>query len=326
MIFLGTGVEQLGKTAPYFILGSVGLTAGNIVFGASTGNVIVDNTLMVIPKPGPDDNPAVTTYYDGTSTTYYGGGPVSINAAVSGTTGSVVAEYNRCVITMAGSVTASGAGTSLYFGGSGLVGVNDVTLVNDGAMDANNSGTLVLSGVVNNSAVTAENATLELTGPTTLSNPGTITATNSSVNLNGTFHQSDLGSFSRPGSIVYLTGTLMGGLNLNANTGSWLLWGGIVDGGTITESGGAELAFTYFSGTFKDGVTFDGDMDFDGGYNAALQESGYLNILGGLTLNGTMYLGNAADTIYAEVIFGNYYYAGGNLLGNGTIVFGMQLQ
>ena len=45
---------------------------------------------------------------------------------------------------------------------------------------------------------------------------------------------------------------LTGGLTLNASTGSWILNGGMVDGGTIHESGGAVLAFTN-AGTFKNG-------------------------------------------------------------------------
>ena len=47
-----------------------------------------------------------------------------------------------------------------------------------------------------------------------------------------------------------------------------------------------------------------------------------LKVDGGLTLNGTMYLGNAASSAFGDVYFGDNLNAPGSLVGNGTVVFG----
>ena len=62
-------------------------------------------------------------------------------------------------------------------------------------------------------------------------------------------------------------------------------------------------------------------MDLDAGLNAAIQGSPVLFVIGGLTLNGTMYLGNAANSAFGSVFFGDNLNAPGSLLGNGTVVF-----
>src|SRR5207237_3917150 len=108
-----------------------------------------------------------------------------------------------------------------------------------------NGGTLALGDLNNSNTISVTNSAIKLFGG--LHNPGTITATNSTVNLNCGFIQSDLGTFNHPGSTILLTGSLGGGLTLDANTGSWFLEGGSVQG-PISESGGAELAFTSFGG------------------------------------------------------------------------------
>ena len=79
-------------------------------------------------------------------------------------------------------------------------------------------------------------------------------------------------------------------LALNATTGSWNLVGGTLEGGTLSESGGAELVFTSSGGTL-DGVTTDSDLDL------ASNAYAYATIKDGLTLNNaTVYLGNASGT------------------------------
>ena len=115
----------------------------------------------------------------------------------------------------------------------------------------------------------------------------------------------------------------MGGLTLNASTGSWFLHAGTVDGRHRQRKRRRELAFTQFGGIFKTGVTVNGDMDLDAGLNASIQGSEcVLHVDGGLTLNGTMYLGNTASSALGTVIFGDNLNAPGSLLGTGTVVFG----
>ena len=135
------------------------------------------------------------------------------------------------------------------------------------------------------------------------------------MNLNGTFTQAQLGTFSSPGSTVTLSGTLIGGLTLNASTGSWILNGGKVMGGTINESGGAELTFAH--GTLMNGVVVNGLMDL-----AGTGTSNFVQVDGGLTVNGTIFLGNGLFTSNGVLQFGDNTHAPGALEGNATVVMG----
>src|SRR6185295_11428987 len=96
-------------------------------------------------------------------------------------------------------------------------------------------------------------------------NNGTITAVDSVVNLAAPFSLASLGTLNRTRGAVNITsqgvmnntGTT---LALNATTGSWGLQSGIIIGGTIATSGGAELVTSGigFGGTL-DGVTLNTD-------------------------------------------------------------------
>ena len=86
-------------------------------------------------------------------------------------------------------------------------------------------------------------------------------------------------------------------LALNATTGSWNLVGGTLKGGTLSESGGAELVFTSSGGTL-DGVTTESDLDL------ASNAYAYAFVQDGLTLdNATVYLGNASGTTSGGLTF-----------------------
>ncbi|MCY2990994.1 MAG: malectin domain-containing carbohydrate-binding protein [Planctomycetota bacterium] len=206
---------------------------------------------------------------------------------------------------------------------SGLLGgtitIAPNTFRNDGALRAENGGTLSLEGVWTNAAagiITATGATLNLGGYSSnaWSNLGTITATDSTVNLGGLFKFVDLGTFQRSRSTVNLTGTLDNTgttLALDATTGSWNVEGGTVKGGTYVASDGAGLVFTYNSGTL-DGVTVNSDLDL------ATNSETYVYVVNGLTLNATARLGNAVGST-----FGGLYFCGTQTLsGNGTVIFG----
>jgi len=327
-IYLGCGAEGFGSTeysntqAGYHVSTDTTLTVdGQIIFGASQGNGILNANIQVIPKPGPNDPPAVATYDNAGVITYFGASEVEISGAVVGGRGSITNEFSGGTIQIDTSVTASGSSSVIQVGGPPYESVDDTTLINNGALQATGGASLILSDLNQTTGtVTVSSSALELIN--SLSNSSTITATNSTVILDGTFTQAELGTFNpSAGSIVELSGTLTGGLTLNASTGSWYMHGGTVDGGLVSESGGSELAFTFWGGVLKDGVTFDGDMDLDAGLNASLQRSPYLVVLGGLTLNGTMYLGNAASSAVGSVTFGDNLHSPGSLIGTGTVVF-----
>jgi hypothetical protein len=83
-----------------------------------------------------------------------------------------------------------------------------------------------------------------------------------------------------------------------------VLAGGTIQGGTVMESGGAELVLTGWGGTL-DGVTVNGPLDLTGG-------SAIAEVVNGLTLNGTATLGYDA----------RLYFDGTQTLGGtGTVVF-----
>jgi RHS repeat-associated protein len=330
VVILGTGAEDFGSKSPYDNTGVGGYhissdtvltVGGQIIFGSSTGNGIINNNLNFIPKPGPNDPPAVLSYSDMGATTYLGGSKIEISGAIQGGVGSIANFYSRSTIQVDTSVIASGANSSISVGGSGSLGVTQNSLINKGTLQAINGATLALGDLTQSTGTVSVNgAALQLFD--SLANNSTITATNSTVDLHGTFTQAGLGTFNSSGSIVDLSGTLSGGLTLDASTGSWFLHAGTVLGGAVSESGGAELAFTQFGGILKNGVTFNGDMDLDAGLNASLQASPIVNVDGGLTLNGTMYLGNTASSAFGTVIFGDNLNAPGSLVGTGTVVFG----
>ncbi len=187
------------------------------------------------------------------------------------------------------------------------------TFVNQGMLAMSNGGQLDVQGLVGNlgqmspitngaftlSGTYTNNLALNVTNGGTLNlngnwvNTGTIDATNATVNLGGDFTVAGLGVFNRSGGAVNLTGLLDNTnttLAFNASTGSWVLNGGTVAGGTISETNGAELIVS--AGTL-DGVTVDGTLDVGNSIGGAV-----LTVLDGLTLNGTMLVGNPSQSGY----------------------------
>ena len=92
----------------------------------------------------------------------------------------------------------------------------------------------------------------------------------------------------------------------------WLMNGGTLRSGRERFGGGAQLNVS--SGTL-DGVTVNGDLD------VGRQISGAgLSVVNGLTLNGTLYLGNPTNFWYGQIGF-----VGSQTLdGTGTVVLGNQ--
>jgi hypothetical protein len=211
----------------------------------------------------------------------------------------------------------------------GIVQDNEPPIfINDGTLDASNGETLSINGPWTNAAgatINASGATLSLGDPTGYydpwSNSGTITVTGSTLNLGGLFTLPGMGTFNQSANTVNLVGMLDNTgttLALSPATGSWVLDGGTLKNGTLTETGGAELEFTT-SGTL-DGVTVDGNLDLTGDSSAAQPDVDVADadVIDGLVLNGTANLGNASGTTYGRLFFNNNE----TLSGTGTVVFG----
>ncbi len=211
----------------------------------------------------------------------------------------------------------------------GIVQDNEPPIfINDGTLDASNGETLSINGPWTNAAggtINSSGATLSLGDPTGYydpwSNSGTITVTGSTLNLGGLFTLPGMGTFNQSANTVNLVGMLDNTgttLALSPATGSWVLDGGTLKNGTLTETGGAELEFTT-SGTL-DGVTVDGNLDLTGDSSAAQPDVDVADadVIDGLVLNGTADLGNASGTTYGRLFFNNNE----TLSGTGTVVFG----
>ena len=202
-----------------------------------------------------------------------------------------------------------GAGSGLSLSG---------TYTNNLALSVTNNAGLTLNGNwVNTGTINVTNSTLNLGGNGNWVNAGTINVTNSSLSLGGSMTTTNLGTINRSGGTVYVTGTLNNTnatLALNAASGSWVLAGGTIAGGAISESGGAELFVNGSDGTL-DGVTVNGTLDVGNTYSGVNQ----LMVLDGLTLNGTMLIGNPTNGNWGRVDFNT---VNQTLSGNGTVVFG----
>ncbi len=259
-------------------------------------------------------------------------------ASLSGT-GSVVFGnlsygYNSLAENVSGGTLTIGPGITVQ-GSTGSVGYNanwggiaNVSVVNQGTIDADSAGTLTVNGAswTNSGALQATGGgTLTLAGA--WSNTGTLSEAGATLNLGGSFTTAgvNLGSFTRSGGAVNLTGTLNNAgatLALNAATGSWNLLGGTINGGTVSVTGGADLAGTYSGGTLAGGVTLLGDPNLTLPQALDLTTVGQANVTvvgGALTLNNaTVALGNNSGT-YGLLRFND---AAASLSGTGSVVFG----
>jgi cytoskeletal protein CcmA (bactofilin family) len=194
-------------------------------------------------------------------------------------------------------------------------------------------GSGALSGtIINNGSITADatGGTLSLLG--TWTNHGTIAvASGSTLNLggNGSWSSGSNSSLGVTSSVVNFTGNLTLGIPLTLAAGVFNLAGGTLSGGTVTEAGGVTLVVTSTASGFNN-LVLNGNVDL----TAA---GAKLSISNGLTLNGTVTVGNSAGTTSATVAFTNTETIGGSgsfLLGGsasnaltstGTTTFGPNL-
>ena len=169
---------------------------------------------------------------------------------------------------------------------------------NNGTITAATGSTLILGDYWNAAA-----SDLDANGDAWV-NHGTISASNATVELGGwlTSTSHNLGSLALGSDAVELIGTLNNRHQTLAlvpgqtsSTGSWILNGGRIDGGTITTTGGAALAaagnayYTPPANGTLDGVTLNGTLDMSA-------DGAYVAVVGGLTLNTDLYLsGSNAD-------------------------------
>ncbi len=220
-------------------------------------------------------------YCSGTQTIGGTGEIVAIDSP-TGYTRFITPQAAGTVLTIGSNVTVRGA--HLTFNTA-----SNNSIVNDGAIQSDVNGeTVYISRVTNNGSLDALNGGI-LTLDISWSNAGTISVVDSHLNLDGDFTLTDLGTITRSGGTIEIDDDLDlegGTLAFDATTGSWDLRNGSVANGTIDGSDGEGLVAT--NGGTLNAVTLVGT-----GFR--IPPSGSVTAVNGLTVDGTLTMGSAAN-------------------------------
>ena len=219
-------------------------------------------------------------------------------------------------LTIGSGITVRGKTGQIGYAASPWGGATNVAVVNQGMISADVSGgtiTINAQPFSNLGLAQALNGgTLKLNS--IWSSSGTLAQSGGTLYLGGNFSLADWGSVSGTNGTIYLSGTLSNTnttLTLDAASGSWVLQGGAVYGGTIVTINGASLMVSG-SGTL-DGVTVNGVLDVGSSVNGTS-----LTVTNGLVLNGTALVGNPTNNNYGYISFAGSQ----SLSGSGAVVFG----
>ncbi len=203
-------------------------------------------------------------------------GGSSYNALQAQGSGGTQDSGDPATLTIASGITVQGGSGTIC----GYYPAND-SLINQGTVTGSAGGTLTIGGA-------------------NWSNTGTINGAGGTVNLVGSFTNAPFMTFTNSGGTVNLEGTLTNTtLTLSPALGTWFLSGGMIVGGTISNTGNSVLTLTSSGGTLS-GVTIAVGATLDGTYEPS---SGYItraNIVNGLILNGSANLGSADGLSAAE--------------------------
>ncbi len=290
--------------------GTVAATGGAVLMGWSYPGGTLDGVTLDGGLDMSTLNAAEVTVVDGLTLN----GTVTLGEAAGGTHGYLL---------FSGTQTLGGTGDVLLGSSSsnaiGVGGDSGSTLTIGPGITVHGSGGSVGSityGLVNRGTIAADVAggSIAVTG-TGWVNAGTIAADpGASVNLQG---DSSLGAGDRfdGGGTFNLQGTLDSTgstLMLDGSGTTLLLQGGTIRGGTVAATGGAVLMGWSYPGGTLDGVTLDGNLDMSTA-NAA-----EVTVVDGLTLNGTVTLGEASGGTHGYLLFSGTQTLGGT----GNVVLG----
>lgn len=267
--------QTLRPTAAGGTLRSVDLV-GNFAVSGTSDRVTLDG-VRVLGDVLLSGNTAVLTIlgnstfhslrHSGTATAAFAAGYVLRSAIIS--EGSVSGTRNIVIASnTSGSFTIAPSGSISIAAGSG----GNLTI------DDTNAGTLVNLGSIFSGA---EGRNLTITSTTFVNQSGAIgVANNATLTLGGTLNTAaGIGTWTNLGGTVNVTGTLRNEgttLTLNASTGSWRMFGGRIDGGTLAFADGRRLLASASGGTL-DGVNVLGDLLLSE-VNSALALRGQVNV------------------------------------------------
>jgi len=231
--------------------GDAQMTANHTILGFGSGTVSGGKTIHMDGQSGTislDDDEPVLTFASGL--TVRGRGTIRAGGLIV-TTGGWLENH--------GLIRADISGQILK--------VDMPEFINRGTVEAREGGTFTLNSAhsVNHGTLRAVDAKLRLDGG--WRNEGALELTNSTLELASGFTTADLGlaGWNRTGGGVDIVGqwdNTGSTLALTPATGSFMLRDGTVTGGSITQSGGARLAFNSAGGTLT-GVAVSGDLVLD---------------------------------------------------------------
>jgi hypothetical protein len=230
------------------------------------------------------------------------------------------------VLTIGSGVTVSGPRFQVYqqhkqgtIVNDGTIDVTDSYLGNANGSFVNNGsisgiGLLYTANLLNSPGKTVDATDGDLYLDGNWHNAGTISLTDSNLHLRGTFVFGDLGTFSRAGTgDVYLEGTLdntASTFTIDNSIGDLrLAEGGQILNGTVNATGGHRLIGM---GGYLTNVTLDAPMTIAQGHPVYL--------VGDLTLNSTITLGDAADNSGGSIQFWDFIPQAINGTGNIVVV------
>ncbi|HVK08053.1 MAG TPA: LamG-like jellyroll fold domain-containing protein, partial [Gemmataceae bacterium] len=208
-----------------------------------------------------------------------------------------------------GTIRAQNNAGAVVNGGSGWINSGTIEAVG-GTVQVNN-GSAYNSAWTNTGSITAVGGVLSIAG--LWSSTGTLAASYSLAQLGGTFPGSHINSLTRVAGTLNVAGTVTGGLTLNDAIGDINLRGATIQGGVVDRAPGstARLIATTTQSLLS-GVTLNAPIDMTTADNVRIA------VAGGLTLNSTIEMGDAAGNTAASIQFNGSQ----TLDGTGTIVFG----
>ena len=264
------------------------------------------------------------------SQTLSGSGAVSSNITADPGDGGICGVFavdngGPATLTIGSGITVQGGDLNVGWGtyqvlslsglSNAIAGSTDAMVISRATITTSTGKTIALDNVTNDGAVRTNGGMVSFGGS---DNGGTIAiGVSGTLDLGGTFSTLGLGlgTVQNTGGTVQLTGTLNNTgatLALTAATGSWDLWGGTIQGGTITGTGGSALVLTAAGGTLS-GVTIGAGAPVNGGAGNTKVifqvDVAVLTIVGSLTLNGTLDVGPANG--YGSLTFSGTQTLGG---------------
>jgi hypothetical protein len=280
----GTGVITLGNSSNNLLQGFNGLVtlgpnvmvqaqAGHVSNFVNQGTIVVTDSTSSVALDGNWRNEGLLRQSGGTLNF---GGNFTLSA---------LGDFRRTDgnVNLTGTFDNSGQTFTLdanpgpwsFAGGTILGG----TLTTTGGAPFTLTGSGTLDGVI---LACDLNIAGQFTLAGTWANHASLTLSTGRLDLGGVFSVSSLGDFHRAGGSVRLIGTLENigqTLTLDVNTGSWELFRGTINGGTLATEGNAHFVVPFDARVQLNGVTLNGVVD-------ALYSG--LTITNGMTLNGTL--------------------------------------